>query len=248
MARWTTNDVTLVAVNWNQRPCIEMLLKSYVKYHWIGNPLKLILFDNDSEDGSKEWLVENGIPFISSHENIGHENAVNRIYDQVKTKYMLLVDSDVQFMDYVFDYIDRLDNIIVSAGELIDKNFINEIKIRDRISPWFTLFNYHRVKEAGINLFRRATCEDWTYDVGSDFYERITRAGFQNFNIERLPGNQDDDLISMKYEKFRHWGKVSWDIFEHLDRVTEIVKRREAILEEVKLYQDVDLKDKFIYG
>lgn len=245
---YNQEDITLITVNWNQRPSLELLLKSYVQHHWIGNPLKIILFDNNSEDGSKEWLLENGIPFISSHENIGHENAINKIYDRVRTKYVLLVDSDVQFTDYVFDYIDRLDNIIVSAGELIDKNFINDIKIKDRISPWFTLFNYHRVKDAGINLFRRAACEDWTYDVGSDFYERITKAGFQNFNIERLPGNQDDDLVSMKYEKFRHWGKVSWDVFEHLDRVTEIVKRREAILEEVKLYHNIDLKDKFIYG
>lgn len=242
------DDITLVVVNWNQRPCIELLLKSYVQHHWIGNPLKLILFDNNSEDGSKEWLVENGIPFISSYENIGHENAINEIYGQIKTKYVLLVDSDVQFNEYVFDYIDSLDNIVVSAGELIDKNFINETKIKDRVSPWFTLFDYERVREAGINTFR--TNEDWTYDVGSEFYEKITKAGFQNFNIERLPGNQDDDIVSMKYKKFVHWGKVSWDVFEHLDRVTEIVKRREAIANELKhpRYEVIKLKNKFTHG
>lgn len=244
---YNQKDITLVVVNWNQRPCIELLLKSYVKHHWIGNPLKLVLIDNDSDDGSVEWLKENDVPFYRSPTNVGHENALNLAYAcYIKTKYALLVDSDVQFMDYAHDYVKNLDNIIISAGELIDKNFINETKIKDRISPWFTLFDYERVLEAGISTFR--TNEDWTYDVGSEFYERITKAGFQNFNIERLPGNQDDDLISMKYEKFRHWGKVSWDVFDHLDRVTEIVKRREAILEELKSYPDIDLKGKFTYG
>jgi glycosyltransferase involved in cell wall biosynthesis len=236
-----------VTVGWNQRPCLELLLKSYVQHHWIGNPLKLLLFDNGSEDGSKEWLMSNDIPFINSNENIGHENAINKIYNQIKTKYVLLVDSDVQFKEYVFDYIDHMDNIIVSAGELIDKNFINDVKIKDRISPWFTLFNYQRVKEAGIKTFR--TNEDWTYDVGSEFYERITEAGFQNFNIERLPGNQDDDLISMKYEKFYHIGKTSWDIFnKHQDRIDEVLKRRWYIQDQLQNYQHIDLKGKFIYG
>lgn len=243
---YNQNDVTLIVVNWNQRPCIELLLKSYCQHHYIGSPLKLILFDNGSEDGSKEWMLENDIPFISSSVNIGHENALNKIYNQIKTRYALLVDSDVQFKGYVFDYLDNLDNIVVSAGELIDKNYINGTKIKDRISPWFTLFNYERVKEAGITTFRAN--EDWTYDVGSEFYENIVRAGFQNFNIDRLPGDQDNDLISMKYEKFRHWGKVSWDVFEHLDRVTEIVKRREAILGELKVYSEIELKGKFIHG
>jgi len=233
-------------VNWNQQPCVELLLKSYVRHHYSGEPLKLILVDNGSVDGSKEWMIDNNIPFIDLKVNIGHENAINGIFESISTKYVLLVDTDVQFKNFVWDYVSFFDDKIVSAGEIIDKNFINEMKIKDRISPWFTLFDYKRIRKAGINTFR--TNNDWTYDVGSEFYENLLKAGFANFNIERLPGDQDGDLISMKYEKFRHWGKVSWDLIEHLDRVTEIVNRRKAILEELKTYSDVDLKNKFIPG
>ena len=243
---YNQKDITLVTVNWNQKPSLELLLKSYVQHHYAGESLKLMLVDNGSGDGSKEWLLENQIPFFNFADNIGHEQAINAIYEEIKTKYVLLVDSDVQFKDFVWDYIDCLSEGCVSAGELIDKNFINETKIKDRVSPWFTLFDYHKVRDAGIKTFR--TNQDWTYDVGSEFYENIVKAGFSNYNIERLPGNQDNDLISMKYEKYRHWGKVSWDVFEHLDRVTEIVKRREAVLEELKIYSDIDLKGKFVYG
>lgn len=248
---YNQDDVTLVVVNWNQRPCIEMLLKSYAQHHWIGNPLKLLLFDNNSQDDSEGWFTENGVPYISSYENIGHENAINKIYDQVKTKYVLLVDSDVQFKDYVFDYIDKLDNIVVSAGELIDKNFINEIKIKNRISPWFTLFNHQRLKEAGIKTFRSYECTDWTYDVGSEFYERLTKAGFMNYNIPRLSRHQDQDTntVSMIYEKFDHIGKVSWDIFnKHQDRIDEVLKRRAYIEGKLKEYSSISIKEKFIYG
>jgi len=239
-------DITLITVNWNQKECIELLLKSYVAYHYNGTPLKLTLVDNGSKDGSKEWLRDNCIPFHDFAENIGHENAINAIYDEIRTEYALLVDSDVQFRQNVWPYMDELNWPCVIAGEMIDKNFINETKIKDRISPWFMMFNYRLARFTGISKFR--TKDDWTYDVGSEFTEELLKRGFTYHNIERLPGDQDNDMISMKYEKYVHWGKVSWDLADHLDRVTEITKRRSAISEELKHFSEIDLKGKFIYG
>lgn len=239
------NDLTLLCVNWNQQPCIELLLKSYVQHHYVDEPLKLLLVDNGSKDGSKEWLNLSNIPFVDLHNNIGHENAINLVYDDIKTKYCLLVDSDVEFLGNVFGYLDYFKDGCISAGELIDKNFINQIKIKDRISPWFWLFDISKMKKAIVKTFR--TKEDWTYDVGSEYWEKMRDAGFTNHNIERIAGDQDGDLISMRYQKFNHIGKTSWDIYgKHQDRIGEVERRRNYVLQKLNYYKEVDLTDKFI--
>lgn len=240
------NSVTLTAVNWDQQPCVELLLKSYVKHHYTGEPLKLMLVDNGSTDGSKDWLYENGVPFIKGVENIGHENALNVIYNDIKTKYCLLNDTDVEYHASVFDYLNEMKDNCISVGELIDKNYINDTHIKDRISPWFWLFDISEMHKSDIKYFRDPKVEDWSYDVGSWHWEQMKNLGFSNFNICRSPGNQDEDLVSMKYGCLDHIGKVSWDLENHGDRYSEVMKRRYYIKERLKLYEDISLKGKFI--
>lgn len=245
------NDLSLLTVNWNQQPCLELLLKSYVKHHYNGEPLKLMLYDNGSDDGSKEWLLKNEIPFFNCDGNMGHEVAVNCLFEEIRTKYALLVDTDVEFKDNVYCYVNHINGIQGSAGEMIDKNYINSVKIKDRVSPWFFMWNHNMVDLFGIKKFRDPDCHDWTYDVGSWFTEQLQNAGIFNYNIPRLnrEQDQDSDIVSMVYEKYDHIGKVSWDVLnKHQDRIGEVFKRRAYIQERLKLYKDIDLKDKFVYG
>lgn len=67
-------DITLVSVSWNNKTVMELMLKSFVKHHYKGEPLKLLLVDNGSDDGSKEWLKENKIPFYDFIINLGMNN------------------------------------------------------------------------------------------------------------------------------------------------------------------------------
>lgn len=122
---------------------------------------------------------------------------------------------------------------------------MNDIHIKDRISPWFWLFDIQKMRESGVKYFRDPSVEDWTYDVGSYHTEKMFDFGFKNYNLVRHPGHQDVDLVSMKYDKFWHWGKVSWSLENHGDRYSEVMRRRGAIKERLKLYSDIDLKNKF---
>lgn len=240
------SSISLVTVNWNQRPCVELLLKSYVKHHYIGYPLRLMLYDNGSTDGSKEWLNTNDIPFFDGRNNIGHENALNVIYNDIKTKYCLLNDTDVEYKGNVYFYIDKMNEVCISVGEMIDKNFMNDIHIKDRISPWFWLFDIYAMRNSGMREFRDPKVEDWTYDVGSYHWEKMKDFGFANYDLMRQPGHQDNDLVSMNYLCFDHIGKVSWDLENHGDRYSEVMRRRIYVKERLELYKDIDLKGKFI--
>lgn len=241
-------NLTVLSVNWNAKEPMELMLKSYVAHHHYGERLNLILVDNGSQDGSVEWLKENDIPFISLPENVGHEEAINRVYQHIKTQYVLLVDTDIEFYDNVWFYVSHMDDMdVISAGELIDKNYMGQTKIKDRISPWFWLFDIRRMKTCRVGAFR--TKEDWTYDVGSEYWEWMVRLGFKNHHIPRRNKHedQDSDLISMVYDKFCHWGKVSWDVQEkHTDRYSEVMRRRYAINSNLKKYEHIDLKNKFV--
>lgn len=236
-----------MTVNWNQRDALELLLKSYVKHHYIGEPLKVLVADNNSDDGSQDFLFENNIPHVWFDKNIGHENALNEMYEMIKAKYCLLNDTDVEYKDNVYSYLEYMNETCISVGEMIDKNYMNDIKIMDRISPWFWMFDITKMWEIGVKMFRDPKCENWTYDVGSWHWEQMKNAGFANYNLVRHGGNQDSDLISMRYDKFDHIGKLSWDVFnKHQDRIDEVSRRRAYVKMRLENYSDIDLRGKLI--
>jgi len=237
-------DITLVSVNWNNKTVMELMLKSFVKHHYKGEPLKLILVDNGSDDGSKEWLKENKIPFFDFIINHGHEQSVNVIYSCIETKYALLCDTDVEFLENVYDkYLPFLNDKCKVAGELITDDQLNA-PIKPRIGAWFFMFDIEAMKEKGVNIFR-AEC-GWDYDVGSWMTEKIFENGFTHHQIDRKKGNIDKDVLGMDYGSHIHFGKLSWNVANHMDREWEINMRMDYIRERLKDYDDIDLKGKFI--
>ncbi len=238
------NDLTLVSINWNQRRVMELMLKSYVKHHYNGEPLRLMLVDNGSSDDSKQWLTENGVPFIDSPINLGHEGALNMIFKKITTKWMLLCDTDVEFVDNLPEYLySNLEENQIIAGDLITGDQLN-ISIKPRIGAWMMFMDIQKIRAMGINKFRDTT--DWSYDVGSWLTEQIFKAGYSHFQIDRKPGDIDRDVIGMDYGFYRHLGKMSWELTHHHDRHDEVMMRRTYVEEQLKLYQDIDLKGKFV--
>lgn len=236
-------NTTLVIVSFNTRPVLELCLKSYVKHHFKGEKLEIFLWDNDSKDDTKEFLRANGIPFYESLENVGHENAVCEIYkNHITTKYVLLSDSDVIYNDDMSIYLPYLNDTIVAAGDLVTGDQLNG-PVKPRLGAWMVIFDIDTCKEHGIVKFRDN--EGWQYDVGSHFYEQIIEEGLGVYVIPRFPGNINEDMLGMRFGSFDHLGRLSWIIEEHEDRRGEIEKRQKYVLERLKDFEDIDLKDKF---
>lgn len=236
-------DITLVCVSFNTQPVLELMLKSYVQHHYKGEPLKLLLWDNFSTDNTKVWLHEQGIPFFDNFENIGHENAVNIMYERVTTKYVLLSDSDVIYHSNCNFYLDYLHDGVVAAGDLINGDNLGS-PIKPRLGAWSIWFDIDTCRANGITYFRNTTA--WDYDVASQFYENIWQRNLAVHIIPRLPGNIDVDILGMKYGSHSHLSKMSWELHKHADREHEITMRKAYVLEQLKNYEDIDLKGKFI--
>ena len=242
---YTQDDVSLIMVNWNGKAVMELALKSYVKQHYKGVPLKLGLIDNLSTDGSKEWLRENEVPFIDFNVNVGHENALNCMYGMIQTKCCLIADTDVEFIENVYDkYLGLIDDRYKIVGDYITGDKLNDA-VKPRIGAWFCLTDLHTMKGTGLKTFRDKT--DWSYDVMSQYTESVLNAGYLVYHTPRYPGNIDSDAVGMNYGSHYHYGKMSWNLVNHRDREWEVGMRMKYITEErLPLYQDVDLKNKFI--
>lgn len=174
-------NITLLAVNWNQNNATALMLKSYVKHHYTGEPLSLLLLDNGSTDSSRDWYRANDVPFIALENNVGHENGVNVLYEKIRTKYALLVDTDVEFTGNIANYLELLRDNCVAVSE-----YVHNPPLRPRLGPWFLLFDAERAKQAGVTVFRECApphpAADNSYDVGGWFMHAMERKG-----CEQLP-------------------------------------------------------------
>lgn len=237
-------STTLCSINWNQRKVMELMLKSYVKHHYHGEPLKLMLVDNGSIDDSKQWLTDNGVPFIDCPINIGHEAAVNMVYKKINTRYCLLVDTDIQFMEDISQVLPfNLNDDTIVAGDLITGDVLGS-PVKPRIGAWFFFFEIAKMKKHGVMKFRDT--KEWSYDTASWMTEQIFQRGYTHLQISRKPGDIDRDVIGMDYGMYRHLGKMSWGLAHHKDRVEEVAMRMRYVEEQLPLYADIDLRGKFM--
>lgn len=237
-------DLTLVSVNWNNQQCLELMLKSYAAHHFSKNGLKLLLADNGSDDGSQDWLIANEIPFLKFPDNMGHEQMLNVLYPAISTQYVLIVDTDIIFKENVWPMVNSLYKDKVATGDLILGDNLHS-PVKPRLGAWFILADIKECRKHGITYFRNTG--DWSYDVGSHFYENIIKAGLDVIPIQREPGNIDRDVIGMRYESFDHLLRMSWDtVKKHPDRKDEVQMRMLYVKEKLQKLQNIDLKGRFI--
>lgn len=92
--------LSIIIVNWNVKPLLERCLASIFRY---AKELKyeIIVIDNDSKDGSKEYLrvVEkrrNNVHVILNNENIGFASANNQGIDMSRGEFILLINPDTE--------------------------------------------------------------------------------------------------------------------------------------------------------
>ncbi len=238
-------DVTLLTISWNQKDATELMLRSYMAEHYKGEPLNLEIFDNGSTDGTRQMLHDYGIDYSFATENLGHESGINAIYNKVKTKYCLLADTDIRFTSSIEPYLEYLKDNCIAVGEQVGELNAAWGTIKPRLGAWMILFDIEKCKEAGINIFRDPAVTDWSYDVGSWWFEKIFQAGFTYHNIQRKTDHFDPIAV---YDKFVHYGGISWNLErpDHANRIREITEKRELIKKTLEQYSYIDIKDRFI--
>ena len=192
-------NVSIIIVNYNTKEltknCIDSILE---KTHGI--EYEIILIDNASSDGSKDFFSQNkDIHFIPNQKNIGFGRANNIGIKVAKGKYIFLLNSDTYLLNNAikefFDYMENCSNNIAVAGTYLkDKNlkdntsevhylYIGKI-LRNTIKPFLlqiTKRNKIKVDKSDIqnDKFVEAV-------IGADMFirkEAITQCGMFDENI-----------------------------------------------------------------
>lgn len=207
-------DLTLITCNYNTPNLIIKLLQS-VK-HTSSQLPKIIVINTSTTEDSDKILSENNIPYFN-FKGASHGEAVDLAFEKVKTKYVLLVDSDVIFLkDFlpVFEKFKSLNLTLMGkvVGNVAGKN------LYERVEPWYCFIDYEKIKKNKIHFFDKERVKKSkkdnikVYDVGSTMFEDVQKA-------DLLIGNVDLENIY-----FKHYGGMSWHCqkYNSLEEDTDI--------------------------
>lgn len=91
-------DITAVVVNFQTEHLIKQAVRTFRKNY---PTVPLVIVDNHSTDGSREWLKkqpDENTRVVLNWSNNGHGPALDREFHRVKTKFVFTFDSDVIFL------------------------------------------------------------------------------------------------------------------------------------------------------
>ena len=94
----TKEKVCIVVLNWNKLELTKSCLKSISEQSYKN--YRVIVVDNGSVDGSKDWLhAQNNIDLISNKKNLGFARAINQGFKRAvdnKSKYIISLNNDTE--------------------------------------------------------------------------------------------------------------------------------------------------------
>ena len=214
--------------------------------------MDLILIENSTNDETQKMLDSNGISYVKNPGGT-HAKSMDIAFDLCKTKYALVVDTDIIFKKNV---IGMFGKILESGIDLlgIECGDRGGYMLMPRIHPWFMFVNIESVKKNGIKFYdaervKKSKSEGFynnipindfispepMYDVGSTFYEDMKNAGLK---ISNTPVIQN---------WFQHYEGSSWQRasghsgFEQLgNHVWNLYQK------EIELVKNVNIKEFYI--
>lgn len=174
--------LSIIIPNFNGKHFLKKCLDSIRKQDY--SFYEIIIVDNDSSDGSSEYIKENypKITLIQNKENLGFAAAVNQGIRVSKSEYVFLLNNDVELeagcISSLLKCIEKDENIFAVASKMVqysDRNKIDDAgdeytllgwtkKVGDGKSPDL----YKEEREifsacAGASLYRRSVFNEIGY-------------------------------------------------------------------------------------
>ncbi len=108
-------EVAVVILNWNGKKFLEQFLQKVVDYS--KNDAEIIVADNASSDDSIEYLKSNfpEVKIIQNSFNAGFATGYNLALKQIKAKYFVLLNSDIEVTE---DWIKPVIKLMESDGNI----------------------------------------------------------------------------------------------------------------------------------
>lgn len=245
------SDLTLITCSYNTLEFTSTMLKSYVYHHSSEGKFNIVVMENSTNEKTRNFLKDKQISFDACPGRT-HSISVDLALTKVKTKYALLVDTDIIFYKPIYDIFEQFkESSVAIMGEICGDR--GGYRLFPRVFPWFCFINVEKVNEKGIRFHDQQRIDatnsgkffgnvplnfdrtGYYYDVGSTFLEDINK-----FEL---------GVIDKKFdpEYFYHFEGISWYRESQISGYIESYNQKFSELERIKrLYEKVMLKGKFI--
>lgn len=192
------NDITLITCSFNTPVVTSNMLKSFTELH---PECPVLVCENSTNKETQTILSEAQIPYFLNTGGL-HGPSIDGLFDKVNTRYALLVDTDVIFLqnhDSVFNQF--CEQNIALMGEIVGDRGGKLLHLR--VHPWHCFIDLKQIKDNKINFYddvRMRSRNERRYDVGSSFFEDIKAAKLRIANY-----NGQNYL-------YKHYEGMSWHI------------------------------------
>lgn len=245
-------DLTIIVAFYKTPQLLLPFLKSFVFNHLEVSKFNILVAENSPDSKTEELLKQYQIPYLRNP-GMTHNPAVDLLFDNVKTKYALLCDSDILIMKPLYDLFDLfVKNDLVSMGEIQYDRGGYKFKC-PRVAPYWNLLNLDKIKEKNIKFYdpdrvKNSGSEGFFknvplqqnlggtyYDTGTSFYEDLTK---NNLKIGKINQKIVDYVF---HAEGCSWRKFS-NINQYVQWGNEVEKK---YLNDSKKFENVDIKGKF---
>lgn len=119
-------DVSIIIVNYNTKQLLADCIASIYKYT-TNIKYEIIVSDNGSEDGSKDYVLNlfPNVIYIENNENLGFGRANNVGVKKASGKYIFLLNSDTVLLNNAiylfFEYAEKNENLLLGSY-LLDRD------------------------------------------------------------------------------------------------------------------------------
>lgn len=153
--------VSVVILNWNGKHFLKECLKSFEKVKY--SPLEIIVVDNNSSDGSKEYVRKHfpKVGLITSNKNNGFAKGNNLGAQTASGKYILFLNNDTkvtpQFLEPLVEACEKDESIGCVQPEI---RVMAEPKLLDEAGAYLTtsgfLYHYGYRKSHSLPMYRNS--------------------------------------------------------------------------------------------
>ena len=147
---------SVVILNWNGIGFLRQYLPLLVE-HTTYNDVELVVADNNSTDGSQEYIKQSfsTIRLIEFYENHGFAGGYNLAFNEIDAKYYILLNSDVEvtkgWIEPLLDFLDKNDDVAAVMPKVHS--------VHDK-----SLFEYAGAAGGYIDMFGYPFCRGRVFD------------------------------------------------------------------------------------
>lgn len=193
-----SSNLTLLTCNYNTPTLVLNMLRSM--FSACEKHPEILVVNTSTEPESEKVFIENKIPYINLVGGV-HGSGVNLGIENIKTRYVLLVDTDIIFLKdfnpvfekFKFSKTSVMGKLVGDAGAK---------SLYPRVEPWYCFMDLQQLSDKGIKFFDPIRSKKIpgtrVYDIGSTMVEDILNEGL-------LIGDAD---LTDRY--FKHYGGMSW--------------------------------------